>query len=88
MSLNDIAQTSQGPMVGDYISTSFSSAGTATALIAVGKPHTGSVFDEGMYAAAPLAVAAPAAATRLASSDGVQAIGRGVAEAIRAARAD
>src|SRR5262249_43970192 len=57
MSLSDIADTSQGPMVGDYISTSFNDAGTAATVFAVGKPHTGK-FREGMWApAAPLAVA-------------------------------
>src|SRR4051795_8521395 len=51
MSLGDIASTSQGPMVGDYISTSFAGA-TATTLFAVGRPRPGSTspFDEAMYA--------------------------------------
>ena len=40
MSLADIAATSQGPMVGDYISTSFNAAGTAATVFAVGKPRT------------------------------------------------
>ena len=88
MSLNDIAQTSQGPMVGDYISTSFNSAGTASALIAVGSPHTGSVFNEGMFTPGPLAVSGAAAATQQARSDGVKASGLGHAEAIKSARAD
>ena len=37
---SEIAQTSQGPMVGDYISTSFS-GGTATTLFAVGRDAAG-----------------------------------------------
>ena len=36
MSLLDIAATSQGPMVGDYISTSFNAAGTAATVFAIG----------------------------------------------------
>lgn len=72
MSLDDIASTSQGPMVGDYISTSFSGA-TATTLFAVGRPKpTASSFDEAMYApATPLAVATAAQATEPATSTGV-----------------
>lgn len=73
MSLADIAATSQGRMVGDYISTSFNASGTATTVFAIGKPHSGSVFDEGMWApSAPLPVASGASATNLASSAGVQ----------------
>ena len=73
MSLTDIAATSQGPMVGDYISTSFS-GGKATTLVAIGLPHSGSTFDEGLSApAAPLAVATAAQATNAASAAGVQA---------------
>jgi BNR repeat-like domain len=73
MSLTDIAATSQGPMVADYISTSFS-GGKATTVFAIGFPHTGSTFNEGMYApSAPLSVATAAQATNVASSAGVQA---------------
>jgi BNR repeat-like domain len=73
MSLTDIAATSQGPMVGDYISTSFNDAGTAATVVAIGKAHTGSTFDEGMWApSTPLAVASAAAATNAASSAGVK----------------
>jgi hypothetical protein len=68
MSLSDIAATSQGTMVGDYISTSFNSGGTAATVIAVGLPHTGSHFDEGMWApSTPLPVAAGSQASRAAS---------------------
>jgi hypothetical protein len=49
MKLTDLANTSQGVMVGDYISTSFVGK-KAVPIVAVGKPKTGSVFDEGMYA--------------------------------------
>jgi hypothetical protein len=56
MSLDDLAQTSQGAMVGDYISTSFAN-GKATTVFPVGLPHTGSTFDEAMYApATPLSI--------------------------------
>jgi hypothetical protein len=81
--LADIASTSQGPMVGDYISTSFSSGGTATTVFAVGKPHTGA-FDEAMYSPGPLTVASASAATRVASSARVltPATGQGLGAAV------
>jgi hypothetical protein len=88
ISLSDIANTSQGPMVGDYISTSFNSAGSATALLAVGNPHT-TAFDEAMYApSSPLAVATTSSATNAASSAGVkvQPNGQGVGAAHQAIR--
>jgi BNR/Asp-box repeat len=84
MSLADIADTTQGRMVGDYISTSFNSAGTAATVFAIGNPHTGSVFDEGMWApTTPLSVTGAAQATRRASSAGA-AKGLGVGAAHRA----
>jgi len=72
MELTDIAQTSQGPMVGDYISTSFAGA-TATTMFAVGRaqPSPGA-YTEDMYApTTPLTVATRAQATRPATSTGV-----------------
>ena len=85
MSLNDIANTSQGPMVGDYISTSFNSAGAAATVFAIGQPHAGSVFDEGMWApSTPLPVASGAQATQ-AVGDG-QPSGPGIGEAQHAIR--
>jgi hypothetical protein len=88
MSLADIAATSQGPMVGDYISTSFNAAGTAATVFAIGNPHTGSVFDEGMWApTTPLAVTSADQATRQASSAGAAA-GQGVGAAQQAIRRD
>jgi hypothetical protein len=44
--LSWIAQTDQGPMVGDYISTSFTNGSLAFPIFAIAKPPTGSVFDE------------------------------------------
>ncbi len=86
MSLADIASTSQGTMVGDYISTSFNDAGTAATVFAVGDPHSGGVFDEGMSApATTLPVASAAQATRHASSAGA-ASGQGVGAAQQAIR--
>jgi hypothetical protein len=86
MALTDIAATSQGPMVGDYISTSFTQAGTAATVFAIGNPHTGSVFDEGMWApTTPLAVTNADQATRQASSAGAAA-GQGVGAAQQAIR--
>jgi hypothetical protein len=69
MTLDQIAQTSQGPMVGDYISTSFS-GGLATTVIAVGKPATTAAFDEAMYSPGRLAIATAAEATRASSTTG------------------
>jgi hypothetical protein len=60
-SLSQIASTSQGSMVGDYISASVLN-GNAFALIAVGKaPTNGQSFDEAMYTAGGLAVTGGAA---------------------------
>jgi BNR repeat protein len=70
MSLGQIAQTSQGPMTGDYISTSFSN-GSAVTMFPVGVAAA-SGFDEAMYApSAPLAVASPSAATKASTTKGV-----------------
>jgi hypothetical protein len=82
MSLGDIAQTSQGSMVGDYISTSFNDAGTATSVFAVASAKTGSTFHEGMFApSTPLTVASAAAATRHATSAGAASgVGTGAAQ--------
>jgi hypothetical protein len=49
MSLSWLAATGSGPMVGDYISTSFTSDGLAHGVFAVAKPPTGGRFDEAMY---------------------------------------
>lgn len=48
MTLTWLANTTQGFMVGDYISTSYSN-GTAHPVFAVANPNIGSVFDEAMY---------------------------------------
>jgi hypothetical protein len=75
MSLSDLAATSQGPMVGDYISASFNASGTAATVFPIALPHTGTTFDEGIWApSAPLAVATAAAATNAASGAGVQTL--------------
>jgi hypothetical protein len=89
MSLADIAQTSQGPMVGDYISTSIS-GGSATTVIAVGLPHTGTVFDEAMYApTSKLPIASAADATRPSSTAGAGPVtGQGTGETHHALRND
>jgi hypothetical protein len=59
MSLDLIANTSQGRMVGDYISTSFLPDHSYTTTVAIGKPPTGGLaFDEAMYApTTPISVA-------------------------------
>ena len=48
MTLTWLANTSQGYMVGDYISTSFS-VGPAVPVIEVANPPSGGVFDEASY---------------------------------------
>jgi hypothetical protein len=72
MALSQIAQTSQGPMVGDYISSSFSGGKVAT-LFPVGlQQPSATTFDEAMYApSTPLTVAAAAQATNASSTAGV-----------------
>jgi len=49
MALADLPNTSDGRMVGDYISTSVS-GGAAVPVFAVAKAHAGTTFDEAMYA--------------------------------------
>jgi hypothetical protein len=86
MSLTDIAATSQGPMVGDYISTSFNSGGSAATVFAIGNRHPAPPppFDEGMWApTTPLTVATAAQATLPATSAGA-ANGQGVGAAVQA----
>lgn len=51
MTLTWLANTTQGYMVGDYISTSFAN-GTAHPVFAVANANSGSTFDEAMYSPA------------------------------------
>jgi hypothetical protein len=68
MSHSWLAGTTQGTMVGDYISTSFS-GGTAHPVFAVASAPSGSVFNEAMYTpASGLAVAAGTAAVTTATA--------------------
>src|SRR5437588_8401628 len=77
MALSEIANTSQGPMVGDYISTSFSGS-KATTVFAVGHEATTAAFDEAMYSPGRLSVASAAQATHVSSSAGTfGAVGTG-----------
>jgi hypothetical protein len=70
MGLSQVANTSQGPMVGDYISTSFS-GGMATTVFAVGGDATTAAFDEAMHApTSRLSVATTPQATHEASTKG------------------
>ncbi|GGU87350.1 hypothetical protein GCM10010211_62010 [Streptomyces albospinus] len=56
MPLSQIADTTQGRMVGDYLSTSVID-GKAVSAFAVGKsPTNGQAFDEALYTAGPLTV--------------------------------
>jgi hypothetical protein len=51
MTMTDLANTSQGFMVGDYISTSFS-GDNAVPVYAVARPKKGSTFRESMFSTA------------------------------------
>jgi hypothetical protein len=51
VSLNWIASTNQGVMVGDYMSTSFAGGNFAFPVFAVAKAPTSGTFDERMYSA-------------------------------------
>jgi hypothetical protein len=89
MTLDHIAATSQGTMVGDYISTSFLSTGSYTTVVAQGLAPTGGLaFDEGMYApSSPLSVATSGLTP--ASTSGAAAItGQGTGETHHALRDD
>jgi hypothetical protein len=86
MALSEIANTSQGPMVGDYISTSFS-GGEATTVFAVGLQPTTAAFDEAMYSPGRLAIATAAQAT-LPSITSPVATGPGIGNTIQALRQD
>src|SRR3954469_18782452 len=91
MLLSDIANTSQGPMTGDYISTSFNAGGKAVPVFAIGNQHTvAQPFDEAMYTpTTPLAVTPPAQATNTASASGAQSTtGQGTGETHHALRDD
>jgi hypothetical protein len=76
-------------MVGDYISTSIS-GGTATTVVAVGLPHVGSAFDEGMYApTSKLPIATSEQVTRPSSTAGAGPItGQGTGETHHALKQD
>ena len=74
MTLNELAPTTQGPMVGDYMSASFI-AGKAWAVFAVGVPGSGSTLNEAMYTLSG-GLAAPGG-TRQPDSGGVQGHARG-----------
>jgi hypothetical protein len=49
MTVTWLASTTQGFMVGDYISASFNSAGSAHGVFAMANAPSGGVFDEAMY---------------------------------------
>jgi hypothetical protein len=48
MALTDLADTNQGFMVGDYLSTSFANT-NAVSVFALAHPKSGNVFDEAMF---------------------------------------
>ena len=69
MSLSWLAATGGGPMVGDYISTSFTADGLAHPVIEVANAPSGAIFDEATYTTAAGLAAVGGSAT--ASSAGV-----------------
>ena len=69
MSLDWIASTTQGPMVGDYISTSFL-GGAPRSVIAVAGAPAGPTLDEAMYATSALPLTHPPASPSNAFSFG------------------
>jgi hypothetical protein len=78
MTLSWLANTSQGRMVGDYISTSVfpaANGGRAYPVVAVANPPSGSVFDEAMYT--PTGGLAVTGGTLRASSAGAHTIPSG-----------
>ena len=89
MTLDKIAATSQGRMVGDYISTSFLSGGQYMTTVAIGQSPTGGLaFDEGMWApAAPISVAT-GDLTPSTTSGAHQFTGQGTGETHHALRND
>jgi hypothetical protein len=56
MQLGWLASTTQGAMVGDYISTSFVSGSPRTVVAVAGPPAGSGALDEGMYASSALPV--------------------------------
>ncbi len=72
MTLGSLAATSQGPMVGDYISTSFVS-GTARPFFVSANPPSGGVFDEALYTSATSPPTAARARRRVATAPVVSA---------------
>ncbi len=74
MTLTWLANTSQGLMVGDYISTSFNSSGTAHGVFAVATAPSGGVFNEAMNTTAGgIAAAAGSLVGEVAAHDHVPA---------------
>ncbi len=75
MNVSWIAETSQGRMVGDYVSTSFTGDGKAHPIFAIAKAPTGSVFSE-RAAAAAFDITAPQVSSRVLA--GKEPVYRGV----------
>jgi hypothetical protein len=90
MTLNQIAATSQGRMVGDYISTSFVTAGQYTTAVAIGtgSPTSNSTFDEGMYAPATPITVATTGLTASSTTGAHHFTGQGTGETHHALRDD
>jgi hypothetical protein len=87
MTLAQIADTSQGRMVGDYISTSFLDGGNYTTVVAIGKAPTGRrAFKEDMeMPTTPIAVAT-SDLTPSSTSGAAHITGRGTGETHHALR--
>jgi hypothetical protein len=87
MNLSWLADTTQGRMVGDYISTSIvPGARTAFPFFALASPPAGGVFDEALFTTTGQALRGPAAGGVAVGADAVVAHGRAPAGAtVRAA---
>jgi hypothetical protein len=70
MNLAWLPTTSQGPMVADYISTSFDNSGHARPVIAVAQANSGSTFHQAMYSATLTAGGGATAALETAARSG------------------
>jgi len=84
MNLAWLADTSQGRMVGDYISASFIKGGVAIPVFALANAPAGAVFDEAMTTTSAAIVPRPG--VRPASSAGAAAVTTQAASTRRAAR--
>jgi hypothetical protein len=75
MALTWLPLTSQGYMVGDYISTSFNAAGLAYPVIMVATPPSGGMFNEAAYTVASGLTVIAAGSGTPATQSGASSVG-------------